>query len=313
MQSIVAKKAITMVSAEELYLHVVESGSFKKAAEQLGLEPSSVSRKIAALEQRLNVKLLRRSTQRSSPTELGRRYYERLRRLVDEQAALEQEIRSGVSQLHGKLRIAAPTDFGVRFVVPVVRKMQRESSDLSIELLLGSHFENIVEQHLDVAVRIGELPDSSLVAKQVGLNARVLVASTDYIKHQGEPASIAQLDEHNFILYSPVQGRSEIEFVDGERLGFHRLRSNITVNSVIAVRDLVLEGAGLHLGPLWLFQDDIDQGRVVRLLPERSLKAFPIHVVYASREYLPTKVKTFTEQLATYLHDHIMGGRANET
>ncbi|MBO6850740.1 MAG: LysR family transcriptional regulator [Marinobacter sp.] len=290
-----------MGHVEQLFVRVVESGSFKKAAEYLKLEPSSVSRQIAALEERLQVRLLRRSTQRTTPTELGQRYYERLRVILDDQLALEEEIRSGVSLLNGKLRITAPVDFGTRFVVPVVSQLQALAPDLSVELLLGSPFESLVENDLDVAVRIGELPDSSLIAKHLGHNQRVLVASPGYLDQQGTPTSLDQLEAHNFILYSSGQARSDIEFADGSRFSHLKIRSNMTVNSVSAVRRLVLEGKGIHLGPLWVFADDIESGSLMRLLPDRPLRSFPVHAVYPARSYLPVKVREFIRLLSEEL------------
>ncbi|WP_286715839.1 LysR family transcriptional regulator [Marinobacter sp. tcs-11] len=292
-----------MASVEQIFLQVVESGSLKAAAELLGVEPSSVSRKIAALEKRLAVKLLRRSTQRSTPTELGQRYYDRLRLIVDEQAALEEEIRGGVAQLQGTLRIAAPADFGVQFVVPVVRNMQQRASDLSVELLLGSHFENLVEQNIDVAVRVGELSDSSLYAKPLGDNPRVIVASPQYLARRGTPKVLSELDDHEFILYSPGQGRAPISFADGRHHSVEYLKANITVNSAAAVRTLVLDGAGIHHGPLWLFREEIEQGKLIQLFPDQALKAFPIHAVYPSRSYLPFKVKEFIRLMSQQMKD----------
>lgn len=290
-----------MGHVEQLFVRVVESGSFKKAAEYLKLEPSSVSRQIAALEERLQVRLLRRSTLRTTPTELGQRYYERLRVIIDDQLALEEEIRSGVSLLSGKLRITAPVDFGTRFVVPVVCHLQELAPELSVELLLGSPFESLVENDLDVAVRIGELPDSSLIAKHLSHNKRVLVASPGYLDKHGSPESLEQLEAHNFILYSSGQAISDIEFADGSRYSHLKIRSNMTVNSVAAVRSLVLEGKGIHLGPLWVFAEDIDRGRLVRLLPDRPLRSFPVHAVYPERSYLPVKVKEFIRLLSEEL------------
>ncbi|WP_144780322.1 LysR family transcriptional regulator [Marinobacter maritimus] len=290
-----------MSDVEQIFVLVVESGSFKKAAEYLKLEPSSVSRQIAALENRLQVRLLRRSTQRTTPTELGQRYYERLRLIIDDQLALEEEIRSGVSRLTGKLRIAAPVDFGTKFVVPVTCQLQQLAPELSVELLLGSPFESLLESNLDVAVRIGDLPDSNLIAKNLGHNQRVLVASREYVEKQGAPTSPEKLDAYNFILYSSSQARSDIEFADGSRYSHLKIRSNMTVNSVAAVRRLVLEGKGIHLGPLWAFAEDIESGRLIRLLPDRPLRSFPVHAVYPARSYLPVKIKEFIRLLSDEL------------
>lgn len=294
-----------MKTIEQLYLQVVESGSFKQAAEHLGLEPSSVSRKIATLEARLKVKLLRRSTQRTTATEQGRLYYERLRRIIDDQTALEEEIRSGLNRLTGNLRIAAPVDFGRQFVVPVVRQMQEQAPELNVEMLLGSSFENLLEKNLDVAVRIGELPDSNLIAKKLGQNYRVLVGSPEYLAKHGIPTKLDHLHKHNFILYSSGQARSDIEFIDGSRYPHARIKSNLTVNSLAAIRELVLAGAGIHLGPQWVFSEDIEDGSLIPLLPEQPLRSFPVHAIFPSRSYLPFKIEEFSRLLSHRLGSQV--------
>ncbi|NEP62150.1 MAG: LysR family transcriptional regulator [Symploca sp. SIO2G7] len=294
-----------MHSLQQLFIQVVEAGSFKKTAEQMHIEPSSLSRKIAALEKRLNVKLLHRSTRHTRPTDLGQRYYEGLRRLLDDEIALEEEITSGVETLKGMLRVSAPVDFGAEFVVPVIHKMLRGAPELSVELLLSSHFVNLVEQNIDVAVRIGEASKSNLLAKKIGEVPRVLVASHDYLKCYGTPDTPDDLVNHNFILYSPIQARSDIEFADGNKFSHSKIQSNITVNSVKAIRTLVKDGLGIHLGPAWVFKEALDKGDVCKILSGYNLKSFPIHAVYVARAYLPRKTEEFIQQLSRYIEDSI--------
>ena len=289
--------------SERLFIQVVEAGSFKRAAEQLGLEPSSLSRNIAALEERLNVKLLHRSTRHTRPTELGQEYYLGLRRVLDDQVALEERITSRVESIEGNLRVSAPVDFGAQFVAPILREMQMESPGLSIEITLGSAYVDLIEEGLDVAVRIGELPESSLVAKKLGEVRRVLVASPEYLQARGVPEKPDDLALHNFVLYSPIQARSDIEFSDGSQFPNSRIRSNIMVNSVRAIRDLVNDGAGIHLGPEWVFKDDLHRGNVIRVLPDQGLKSFPAYAVYTARAYLPRKTRQFVQRLSARMSE----------
>ncbi len=287
-----------MYSLQKLFIQVVEAGSFKKAAEQMHVEPSSVSRKIATLEKRLNVKLLHQSTRQTHPTELGKKYYQGLRRLLDEEIALEEEITSGVTTLRGKLRISAPVDFGAKFVVPVVQEMLNNSPELSAELLLGSSFMNLVEKNIDVAVRIGKLSKSNLIAQKVGNVPRVLVASNTYLKNFGTPKTPEDLVNYNFIFYSPTQAKSDLEFADGSKFSYLKMQSNITVNSVNAILALVKNGLGIHLGPMWLFQEALEKGEVSKILPNYALKSYPVHAVYVAHSYLPRKTKEFIQQLS---------------
>lgn len=290
-----------MHSLQQLFIQVVEAGSFKKAAEQLHIEPSSLSRKIAALEKHLNVKLLHRSTRHTHPTELGQRYYEGLRRLLDDETALEEEITSGVETLRGTLRVSAPVDFGAEFVVPVIHEMLKTAPELSVELLLSSQFANLVEQNIDVAVRIGEASKSTLIAKRLGEVPRVLVAGSTYLEQYGNPKTPDDLKNHNFILYSPTQARRDIEFANGNKFPHSQVRSNITVNSVSAIRRLVKDGLGIHLGPAWMFKEGLEKGEVCQILSGYPLKSFPIHAVYVARAYLPRKTEEFIQQLSDYI------------
>jgi len=290
-----------MQTAETLFVQVVKAGSFKRAAEQLNLEPSSLSRKVAALEDRLKVKLLHRSTRHTRPTELGQRYFEGLCKIIDEQAALEEGISSRVELLSGNFRVSAPIDFGVEFVVPAIRRLQQDAPGLVVDITLGSGFIDLLEQGIDVAIRIGEQADSNLIARQLGQANRVLVASPEYLDVHGVPESPEDLSKHNFILYSQTQARSDIEFTDSQRVPHSRIRSTFTVNSVRAIRKLVREGAGVHLGPKWAFQEDIDSNRVICLLPEHPLKSFPVHAVYPARSYLPRKTKLFIHYMTELL------------
>lgn len=291
----IVKSAISMLTPEQAFLHVVESGSFKKAALHLDVEASSLSRKVAALEARLQVKLLQRSTTRSSPTELGAEYYKGLKKLVSEQSALEEEITGGSSSARGRLRVSATVDFGERFLVPAIQQIQAQAPELSIELLLGSDVDNLLEKNLDVAFRFGPLADSSLYARQVGEIPRVLVASPDYLVRKGTPRCVDDLKTHQFVLYSLSQARVDIAFEDGKVFSHQGIHSNVAANSLRAIRPLVVGGAGIHWGPRWLYQDDLASGSVVELLPEHPVRGFSIFAVYTARDYLPQKTRMFID------------------
>ena len=283
---------------EQLFVRVVEAGSLKAAAEQIGSDPSAVSRRIAALEARLGVKLLQRSTRRSSPTEAGQRFYDGLRRILEEQAALEADVAGLVDRPTGRLGVAAPVDFGARFVAPVLATLQDEAPGLTIDLRLGSAFADLVEQGLDVAIRIGRLPDSSLIARRLGFVPRVLVGSPSYLRRSDRIVTATDLQRHDFILYRPGDRRSDITL---ERDGVSEtvtVYGHFTANSVTAIRALVVAGRGLHLGPVWAFEDELRAGDVVPVLPDWSLPAYPVHALYAPTAYVPAKIRRFIDLTA---------------
>ncbi|WP_227268115.1 LysR family transcriptional regulator [Roseobacter weihaiensis] len=284
---------------EQLFLRVVEAGSLKAAAEQVNADPSAVSRKIAALEDRLRVKLLQRSTKRSVPTEAGTEYYEGMRALIEQQSALEARIAGAVDTPTGRLRITAPVDFGSEFVAPVLSALQEQAPDLKVELLLGSTFSDLVEQNIDVAIRIGRLPDSSLIARRLGAVPRVIVASKGYVEKNGAPKTPDEAEAHSFIIYRPDQNNTSIKLRrDGKQFSMP-MSGNLTVNSVSAIRKLVSDGKGLHMGPTWVFKDGLAEGSLVQLLPKYALEAFPLHAVYVPTSYVPAKVRAFIDIMKT--------------
>ncbi len=284
---------------EHLFLRVVETGSIKAAAEQLGTDPSTVSRRLANLEARLGVKLLQRSTRRSTPTDAGARYFEGLRRLCDQQAALEAEISGTSDTPSGRLRVTAPVGFGTRFVVPVLEELQRKTPSLEIDLVLGSGFFDLAEKGIDVAIRIGHLRDSALLARKLGVVPRVLVGAPSYFEERGEPREPRDLEKHDFIFYTSSNADSSIELKtpEGESKAI-RIQGRFSVNSMSGIRALVEAGRGLHMGPLWAFDDSIQKGRLKAIMPAYGLPAYPLHAVYAPSTYLPAKIRAFVELMA---------------
>jgi DNA-binding transcriptional LysR family regulator len=284
-----------MNTNEEIFIKVVESGSLKATAEQLGTDPSTISRKVCALESRLGVKLLTRSTRRSEPTETGKRYYEGIRGLFEQQQVLESSITGERDIPSGLLRVTAPVDFGARFVSPVLQAMQKKHTNLQIELLLGSHYENMVEQGIDVAIRIGQLPSSSLVCRKLGEIPRVLVASPGYLEKAGYPKTPQDLSDHNFVFYKRGSAHPTIELDCAEGKQVIPVFGNFTVNNVSTIRSLILEGHGIHLGPTWVFREHLDSGEVIAILPEYQLAAYPLHALYLSRAFVSAKIRYFID------------------
>lgn len=293
-----------MDQAETTFIRIVEAGSLRAAAEQMRTDPSAVSRRLASLEQRLGVKLLHRSTRRSFPTEVGATYYEGLRRLADEQLALEAKVSGEIDIPTGVLRVAAPVDFGSLFVAPILSEMQNQFPNLSVEMLLGSEFEQIAQQNIDVAVRIGRLPDSSLICRKLGDVQRVLVGSNAYVNKRGTPTKPSDLHTHEFVFYTGRQAERPVEFHGPNGKVSIDMSGRFTVNSVTALQALVEGGRGLHVGPMWAFKDAIADGRLIELLPDYKLEAYGLHVLYKSTGFVPAKIRRFIDFLSAEI-----GGR----
>lgn len=280
---------------EQLFLRVVEAGSLKAAAEQIGADPSAVSRRISALEARLGVKLLERSTKRSTPTEAGQDYYDGMRRLVDEQTALEAHVTGLVDKPTGRLSVTAPVDFGAKFVAPVLAALQDEAPDLTIDLRLGSAFSDLVGQGLDVAIRIGRLEDSSLISRRLGVVPRVLVAAPSYLEARDPIVTAKDLEAHDFIHYRPGDRQVEITLEKDGELETVTAHGHFSANSVTAIRALVVAGRGIHKGPVWAFEDELRDGLVVPVLSDYAIAAYPVHALYAPSAFVPAKIRRFID------------------
>jgi DNA-binding transcriptional LysR family regulator len=269
---------------DALFLSVIDGGSFRSAAAASGLDPSRVSHRIAALEARLGVKLLNRTTRASSATEAGARYAEGIRRLRDARAALLAEVTGGQDVPRGRLRITAPVDFGTRFVAPALSRMSAEHPELVVELRLGSGFADLLAEGIDVAIRIGRLSDSTLTARRIGLSHRMLVATPKLAAQVTTPDDLAAIP---IVGYVPGLTEVSIAFDMAGKRHEVRMSSRVAVNSMSAIRTMLLEGRGANLGPVWAFEDDLAKGRLVALLPEARFDAFPIHAVWCPRHPNP--------------------------
>jgi DNA-binding transcriptional LysR family regulator len=282
----------------QLFCRIVELGSLRAAGDEQGFDPSSVTRRLAALEERLGVLLVTRSRVRSSPTEEGQRYYSKVKSLLDELAAVEGDLVNAATRPQGLLRVAAPTVFGSRHVGPWLHELQLRAPGIVIELVLCDHALDLVEQGIDLALRIGPLSDSSLISVRLGTMSSAIVASPNYVKQAGLPLTVADLDHHQFVLHAgPLQGSTlELSGPRGRQITVE-CRSRFSVSTILGVREAVLSGAGLNAGPLWLYADDIAAGRLVHVLPAFSPPGFQLHALMLPGRYRPAKISAALELL----------------
>ena len=294
------------LSAIQTFIRVAEAGSFSAVAKELGTSQSSVSKSVAALEKDLGIKLLARTTRSISLTEEGGRYFEQVRRLVAEIQDAEIALKNGEHQLTGVLRIAASVGYGRKVLMPLIDQFLTEHPEVKIDLNLNDGFIDIVEQGIDVAIRIGDLPDSSLLAKRVGTTHRALMASKSYLKRIkntiGEPKIPTDIEQHDCAIYTGLQGRNVWEFSsqDGSTVKV-RVSGNFQSNSSEAIRAAGLSGMGLCYSPTWLFEDEIQSGEIKILLSDWPMRPLPIHAVYPPQRKNSAKVKAFVEHLSHHI------------
>ncbi|MGD2139498.1 MAG: LysR family transcriptional regulator [Burkholderiales bacterium] len=278
----------------QLFVRIVESGSFSAVARELGMIQPTVSKQMTVLEEQLGVRLLNRTTRRLSLTEAGREYYERCQRILDEVQELEMEVAGLQNRPTGTLRVNAPVAFGHAHMLPLLVAFQRKYPGLAIELSLDDRYVDLVQEGIDVAIRFGELGDSQLVARHVGSSARVCVASPAYLAAHGTPQEPMELRNHNCITYTYLFSNEwPFEGVEGPHA--IKVHGDFRANSGMTIRAAALEGVGIASIPAFLVREDIETGRLVQLLTSYVPAPIRISAVYPSARLLSRKVKLFVE------------------
>jgi DNA-binding transcriptional LysR family regulator len=298
--------------AMRTFVRVVEAGSFSAVAHESDTTQSAVSKQVAALERELGAKLLTRTTRSLALTEDGARYFEEARRLVAEVAEAESALRRGEQQLTGRLRIAASVGFGRLKLMPLVRTFLGLHPDVKIDLRLHDNFIDLVEHGIDLAVRLGELPDSRLIARRVATTERRLLAHRSYLralpKGVKPPRVPDDLKAHNCIVYTEIAARNDWSFIADAgaseppgAVRSVRVDGNLQTNSSEVMRASILAGMGIGHSPVWLFDEEIACGEVVTLLPDWHTHPIPIHLVSPPERRHSAKVRAFADHVATAL------------
>lgn len=292
------------LQAMQTLVRVVETGSFSAVARELGSTQSAVSKQVAALERQLGAELLVRSTRLLKLTDAGARYVDQARRLVAEVAEAESELREGEHRLQGVLRVACSVCFGRLKLMRLVRDFLALHPSLKLDLRLNDGFVDLIEQGIDMSVRIGELPDSSLVSRRIATMRRSIYASRSYVEKHGQPREPAELVAHNCLVYSELQTRDTwmLERLDGEGAPVAvQVGGNLQTNSGEAIHEAVEAGMGLSFAPDWMFEREVAAGSVVRLLPGWSSRTVPIQLVSPPQRRAAAKVRAFGDYLAAAL------------
>ena len=274
----------------QTFVRVVEAGSFSAVAREAQTTQSHVSKQVAALERTLGAKLLSRTTRALALTEAGERYFAQARRLVAEINEAESELRQGEQELSGWLRVAASVGYGRLKLMPLVKTFLAKHPQVKIDLRLNDGFIDLVEEGIDVAVRIGELSDSSMVARRIGTTQRVLISSRQYLRAMPKglkvPREPQDLLQHNCIVYSELATQNAWTFTagpgapaaEGSQVTI-RAQGNLQTNSSEVIRASVLSGMGIGYSPTWLFEDELASGELQVLLPDWPAPPLPIHLV----------------------------------
>ncbi len=300
------------LSAMKTFVRVAEAGSFSAVASEAGMTQSAVSKQVAALERDLGARLFSRTTRSLSLTEEGQRYFEQIRRLVVEIEGAEETLRQGAGQIQGLIRIAAPVGFGRLKLMPLVQTFMAKNPGVKVDLQLHDGFIDLVEQGIDVSIRIGELADSGLVARRIGTSQRLLVAHREYLRQLppglAAPTCPEDLSQHNCLIYTGLATRNLWRFTaaagatvpEGTNQSV-TVQGSLHTNSSEVMRFAILSGMGVGYVPDWLVGAELHSGEVVRLMADWLPPASPIHLISPPERRHAARVRAFGDFVADSL------------
>jgi DNA-binding transcriptional LysR family regulator len=286
------------LTAMKLFVRIVETGSFSAVAREMDMTQPTVSKQLSALEHKLKTRLLNRSTRQLSLTEAGSEYFEACKRILDEVHEAEGNLGRLQGQLAGQLKINTSIALGEMYVGPLTLSFQKLHPGLEVDLSLLDRFVDVVEEGIDVAIRVGRLTDSNLVARRLGKTRRVAVATPAYLKTHGIPKTPEELVNHNCLLYAYLSTGNEWMFHGPNGENFRvKVSGNFRANNAEAIRQAVLADLGIAVTPEWIAQKDLESGAVKSILTNYAPTLMDIHAVYPSGRHLSAKVRTYIDFL----------------
>jgi len=287
----------------QVFVRVVEAGSLVKAADQLGIAKSAVSRSLKQLEQRLGVELMHRTTRASSLTDAGRMYYQRAQALLQNVAELNADAGNRHSQLEGSLHIAAPLSFGLAHLTPAIEEFCRQHPQLLVQMNFSDRQIDLVEEGVDLAIRIGDLSDSSLRARRISPIQLCLYASPDYLKRYGEPADHTELSQHHLLRYDSSGGNQwRLTDTKGDEHRIH-VQPKFSANNGDFLREMAIAGMGIILSPTFICWEAAHAGKLVKILEHYRLPQLNAYVVYPATRFLSQRARIFIDFLAERFGD----------
>ncbi|AUX92484.1 DNA-binding transcriptional regulator YafC [Mixta gaviniae] len=288
----------------KIFVTVVESGSFSRAARQLELATSAVSRAVKKLEAKLGVELLTRTTRQISLTQEGEGYFRKIQKLLQEMAAAENELMESRLVPRGLLRVDAATPVVLHLLTPMVEPFRRRYPEMTLSLISSETFINLIERKVDVAIRAGNLSDSSLRARPLFTSYRKIVAAPAYLARCGVPTSVDALAQHSCLGFveTPALNRWPAAQPDGE---LYTIQPTITANSGETLKQLCLAGNGIACLSDYMINNEVNDGSLVEVLADKRLPvAMPFNAVYYSDRAVSTRVRAFIDFLSEWINTH---------
>ena len=279
------------------FVEVVARGSLSAAARAEGIAPAMVGRRLDALESRLGVKLLQRTTRRLALTDEGAAFLEDCQRILAETEEAETAVSERSAHAKGHLLVSAPAGFGRQHVAPLLPSFLAEHRDVTVNLNLNDRVVDVVGEGVDVAIRIASLGDSNLVGVKLADNARVVVASPDYLRRHGTPRTLGDLARHNCLAISSEGSQRGWSFREHHKTITLKVTGNMVCNDGEVLHDWALEGKGLAWRSMWEVGAQIESGRLVTVLDDYAAPGNDIYAVFAQRRHLPLRIRAFVDFL----------------
>lgn len=280
------------------FSRVVEAGSFSAVAREADMSQSTVSKHVAALEERLGTKLLNRSTRSLSVTEAGDEYYHYCVRILNDFQEAEASVGKGKINPTGTLRLSSSSAFGRIFVIPALKSFLEKYPDIGIYFQMDDRQLDLVKKGIDLAIHVGPMNDSSLIAQKIGSSRRIIVASPEYLIKNGFPKTPADLQTHQCLIYTQSKKQNEW-FFSSKHEGDEstKVKGRFKSASTEAIKQAAISGIGIATLCKWHAQEQVDHGRLTPILKKYEQTAFDINAVYPERRFVPQKVKRLIEHL----------------
>ncbi|WP_394782328.1 LysR family transcriptional regulator [Undibacterium sp.] len=278
----------------ETFVCVVDTGSFSAAARQLGVGQPAVSKSVAQLEERLGVRLLLRSTRGLTPTDAGQSFYDGARRAISEADEAEFAARGSRASLSGRLKVSAAVTFARLHILPHLKSFLDQHPQLNIDVVLDDRSIDLMEEGIDVSLRMGSLGDSSMTARRIAQGQRIVLGSPGYFAVAGVPQKPAELTGHQAVIYAPLES-GVLAFRHGTTEVSVNVEGRVRVNAAEGVRAAVLADMGITVASEWMFAQELQNGDVVRVLAEWELPPVDLWAVYPSGRLANAKARAFVD------------------
>jgi len=298
------------LGAMKIFTRVVETGSFSAVAREMHTGQPAISKQVAALEDRLGVRLLNRTSRKLTLTEAGANYHEHCQSILSEISDAEEMIQSLATTPRGRLRVNVSVAFGRLHIAPYLPGFLERYPHITLDISMNDRFVDLIAERVDLAIRIGPLADSSLVARNLGHSPLVVVGAPSYFAKHGSPGHPEELKRHNCLIYTFLLTGNIWHFRDGDKELAVQVKGNCQSDNTDGIRDVITAGTGLAMVPYWMVQAELNNGLLERVLDGYMPWSSPISAVYPMSKFVPLKVRCFIDYLKEQFDKNALFKRA---